>query len=99
MKQVTITITETLSKSFKIDLEEGQDVRQAFLEQHWEIVGLLEVLRGFLTSELCHRADSKYRLPHVLELLDSCKDWKSDNIIISNGQNCKNTESANDGTS
>ena len=97
MKEIQITVTETLSKTFKIYLDENQDVKTAFTEQHWEPVRLLDILKDFLTSELRNKTNGKYRIPQILELLDSCKDWKLSNMTVTYGQTCKDTESVDNG--
>lgn len=82
MRQVEITVSQVLSKTFKILVGDGVDPCDAFKEQHWEVSSLLKILESYLISELHCQENRVHRLPKLLELIHSCKDWSLDNTSI-----------------
>lgn len=78
-----VTVSQTLSKSFTINKDEDETIVQAFLEQHWTIPALLDVLREYLEYDLKYldrkpKASSK----RLLAQLASCKGWTSDEFEV-----------------
>ena len=90
MKEVNVTITQTLSKTFKIYTDNTESIREAFVEQHWDIPNLLNILESYLMNELQNQEGRMHRIPKLLEILDSCRNWKVDDTTITVQSNDEN---------
>ena len=74
-----ITVSQTLSKTFDVDNEDGKALVQLFNEQHWGIEALLSILREYLEYDLKHlNRKRNVSTKSLLNQLASCRDWTLD---------------------
>lgn len=82
-----VTVSQTLSRTFDVDVFDGDTLEEAFKRQYWDVESLLDVLRGCLEERLDHYAehsvDDDY--PGMKETIcqhTSCIDWNVDEFEI-----------------
>lgn len=82
-----VTISQTLSKSFNIEVLEGETLEEAFKKQHWDAHSLLKECASLLEEKLDHFAEHSVSddYPEVKETTRqwlSCRGWLVDETEI-----------------
>lgn len=52
-----VTVSQTLSKNFNIEVLNGDTIEESFKKQQWDIPALLKVLESLLEEKLDHYAE------------------------------------------
>lgn len=82
-----VTVSQTLSKTFDIEVLEGETLEEAFRKQHWDVASLLGVLESCLEEKLDHYAE--YSVPDddpgvkiTTRQYLSCRGWTTDEFEV-----------------
>lgn len=82
MQKVDLVISQTMSKTVKVNMnDEDYDLKKVFEREHWDLKGLLAVLKKYITQDLTHNTSG--RSTRQLEvLLLACDQWHEDEYIL-----------------
>ena len=82
-----VTVSQTLSRTFDIEVLEGETLEEAFKKQHWDVGSLLEVLESCLLEKLDKYAE--FSIPDEdpdVKLTTrqwlSCRGWTVDEFEV-----------------
>lgn len=82
-----VTVSQTLSRTFDIEVLEGETLEEAFKKQHWDVESLLKVLEEYLEEKLDHYAE--YSVPDDTPSVKittrqylSCRSWNVDEFEV-----------------
>lgn len=82
-----VTVSQTLSRTFDIEVHKGETLEEAFKKQHWDIASLLDVLEEYLMEKLDHYAE--YSVPDdspsvrvTTRQYLSCRGWTTDEFEV-----------------
>lgn len=82
-----VTVSQTLSRTFDIEVLQGETLEQAFKKHHWDIESLLGVLESLLLEKLDKYAE--FSIPDdtpdvkvtTCQYL-SCRNWTTDELEV-----------------
>lgn len=74
-----VTVSETLSKTFDIEVLEGETLEEAFKKQHWDPQSLIKEFEIWLTNYKKHDCLGNKKI-HSQWL--SCRGWNVDEFEV-----------------